>query len=118
MNEPANIPPDYSGDANEKIESLRSQMNLLFGAVLVASFTLTAFLGLQARRSSLDLLALTGPAAESMRLVQQDNQTVEATYGKLAEFAHTHPDFQKVVLSKFRLSTNAAPAMPTAPTKK
>ncbi len=110
MNEPANLPPDYSCDTNEKIESLRSQMNLMFGALLVASFTLTAFLALQARRASLDLLSLKGPAAESMRLVQQDNQAVENTYAKLAEFARTHPDFQKVVLSRFSLSTNAAPA--------
>jgi len=112
MNEPANNPPAYTGDTNEKIESLRSQMNLMFGALLVASFTLTAYLALQARRASLDLLSLKGPAAESIRLVQQDNQTVEATYGRLAEFARTHPDFQKVVLSRFNLSTNTAPAAP------
>ena len=117
MNEPANLPSDYSGETNEKIESLRSQVNLLFGAVLVASFTLTAFLALQARRASIDLLSLKGPAAESMRLVQQDNDSIEATYAKLTEFARAHPDFQKVVLSRFRLSTNAAPAAP-APTKK
>jgi hypothetical protein len=112
MNEPVNTPPDYSGDANEKIESLRNQVNLLFGALLVASFTLTAFLGLQARRASLDLLSLKGPAAESMRLVQQDNDAVENTYAKLTEFARAHPDFQKVVLSRFNLSTNGAPAAP------
>jgi len=47
-----------------------------------------------------------------MRLVQQDNQSVEVTYAKLVEFARTHPDFQKVVLSQFTLSTNAAPAAP------
>jgi hypothetical protein len=112
MNEPANNPPDYSGDTNEKIENLRAQMNLIFGALLVASFTLTAFLALQARRASLDLLSLQGPAAESMRLVQQDNEAVENTYGKLTAFAHTHPDFQKVVLSRFNLSTNGPPATP------
>lgn len=112
MDQIENIPPADMGDANEKIESLRSQFNLLFGAVLVASFTLTAFLGLQARRASLDLLALKGPADESMRLVTQDNTAVENTFDRLSEFARTHPDFQKVVLSKFHLSTNAAPATP------
>jgi len=64
MNELGNTPPDYSGDTNEKIESLRTQMNLIFGALLVASFTLTAFLALQARRASLDLLSLKGPATD------------------------------------------------------
>ena len=118
MNEPQNNPPAYSGDANEKIDSLRYQMNLLFGCLLVASFTLTAYLGLQARRASLDLLALKGPAAESMQLVDQDNAGVKVTFDKLTEFARTHPDFQKVVLSKFRLSTNNPPAAAPAPAKK
>jgi hypothetical protein len=119
MNELENNPPAAS-ETNEKIESLRSQMNLLFGAVLVASFTLTAFLAVQARRASLDFLSLRGPAAESIRLVQQDNEAVEATYAKLTDFARTHPDFQKVVFAKYRLSTNGAPAAaaPAAPAKK
>lgn len=116
MNEPLNTPPNDSGESNEKIESLRSQMNLLFGALLVASFTLTAFLGLQARRASLDLLNLKGPAEETVRLAQQDNAAVANTFAKLIEFGHTHPDFQKVVLAKY-LSTNAAPAA-AAPAKK
>jgi len=108
MNEPEIYPPTFTGDNSEKVDSLRSQMNLLFGCLLVASFTLTAFLGLQARRSSLDLIALKGPAEESLRLVQQDDSGVEATFGKLTEFGRTHPDFQKVVLSNFHLSTNSA----------
>jgi hypothetical protein len=108
MNELGNNPPAYSGDNNEKVDSLRFQMNLLFGCLLVASFTLTAYLGLQARRASLDLITLKGPAEESLRLVQQDDAGVEATFGKLTEFGRTHPDFQKVVLSNFHLSTNSA----------
>jgi len=108
--------PAADMSANEKIESLRSQMNLLFGALLVASFTLTAFLGLQARRASLDLLALKGPAEESMHLVQQDNAGVEAALGKLVEFGRTHPDFQRAVLSKYQTNTNSASA--AAATKK
>ena len=114
MNQLENNPPTGS-ETNKNIESLRSQMNLLFGALLIASFTLTAFLAVQARRASLDLLSLKGPAAESIRLVQQDNETVETTYAKLSEFARSHPDFQKVVFSRFRLSTNGAPAAATAP---
>ncbi len=121
MNEPEKIPSDtawVSDNANEKIESLRSQMNLMFGVLLIVSFTVTAFLAVQARRASLDLLSLQGPAAESIRLVQQDNETVEATYAKLTDFARTHPDFQKVVFAKYRLSTNTAPTAPAAPAKK
>jgi hypothetical protein len=120
MNEPANTPPDFTGDNDEKVESLRYQMNLLFGCLLIASFTLTAYLGVQARRASMDLIALKGPADQSMQLVQQDNAAVEVTFTKLVEFARAHPDFQKVVLSKYRLNTNTPPAAPAAaaPAKK
>ena len=112
MNEPQINPPSSMGDKNEQVESLRYQMNLLFGGLLVLSFTLTAYLGLQARRASLDLIALQGPAAESMKLAQQDDLAVETAFGKLKEFARTHPDFDKVVLSKYHLNTNSAPATP------
>jgi hypothetical protein len=129
MNEPEKNPSSgqpvsgsysYSENANEKVESLRYQMNLLFGCLLIASFTLTAYLGVQARRASMDLIALKGPADQSMQLVQQDNAAVEVTIAKLTEFAHAHPDFQKVVLSKYRLNTNTPPAAPAAalPAKK
>lgn len=120
MNEPANTPPDFTGDNSEKIESLRYQMNLLFGCLLIASFTLTAFLGVQARRASMDLISLKGPAAQSMQLVEQDNAAVKATFDKLTEFGRTHPDFQKVILSKYRLNSNTPPATAAsaAPAKK
>jgi hypothetical protein len=112
MNEPQDNPPSSTIDKNEQVESLRYQMNLVFGAVLVLSFTLTAYLGLQARRASLDLIAIQGPAIESMKLAEQDDLAVSTAFGKLEEFARTHPDFQKVVLSKYHLNTNSAPAAP------
>jgi hypothetical protein len=116
MNELEN-PSAQTDDSNEKIESLRSQMNLLFGCLLVASLTLTAYLALQARRASLEALALKGPAAESAQLLHQDDVAMGNTLSKLAEFGRTHPDFQKIV----RFNTNAAPvapAVPAAPAKK
>ena len=112
MNEPENNPASYTADKNEQTETLRYQMNLIFSGLLVISFTLTAYLGLQARRASLDLITLQGPAAETMKLAQQDDLAVETAFGKLQEFARSHPDFEKVVLSKYHLNTNSAPAAP------
>ena len=109
-------PPAHIENPNGEIESLRSQMNLLFGCILVASLTLTAFLGLQARRSSLEALALKGPAAELTQQMRQQDVGMSNTLAKLAEFARTHPDFQKVI--RFNTNTNTAPTAAPAPSKK
>jgi hypothetical protein len=113
MNELEN-PSAHTEDAHEKIESLRSQTNLLFGCLLIASLTLAAYLGLQTRRAHLDAVALKGPAAESERMLKQADASMNATLSKLAEFARTHPDFRKIV----EYNTNAAPAAPATPAKK
>ncbi|HEY2081731.1 MAG TPA: hypothetical protein VGI88_03020 [Verrucomicrobiae bacterium] len=113
MNEPENNlqNPPRSMDS-ETCESLRRQINLLFGALVVTSFTLTAFLGVQARRSSLEYLVIQPRAAEADKLLQQDNAAVQSTYSKLAEFGRTHPDFQAKVLAKYKINTNVPAATP------
>jgi len=101
-------PPAHTEDTNEKIEALRSQMNLLFGCILVASLTLTAYLALQARRASLEALALKRPAADYAQQLRQEDIVVGGTLSKLVEFSRTHPDFQKII----HFSTNTPPAAP------
>jgi len=103
-------PPAHSENSNEEIENLRSQMNLMFGCILVASLTLTAFLGLQARRASLEAVALKGPAVGLAQQMRQQDVAMSNTLTKLAEFARTHPDFQKII--RFNTNTNTAPAVP------
>lgn len=100
-------------DSNQEIESLRSQMNLLFGCMLVASLTLTAFLGLQARRAHLEAITLKGPATQTLQALQQTENGMKSTLMKLDEFGRTHPDFQKII----RFTTNA-PAATAGPAKK
>lgn len=97
-------------NADEKYEGLRRQISLLFAGLIVTSFTLTAYLGLQARRVSLDLLAVKPRANEMVRLFKQDDAAVQSVFAKLTDFARTHPDFQKQILSKYRLNTNAPAA--------
>jgi hypothetical protein len=127
MNEPENTPQSAprSVDGNETCESLRRQINLLFGALVLTSFTLTAYLGLQARRASMDYTLAKPRAEEAVKLFQQDNVTVEAALAKLADFGRSHPDFQTNILNKYKISKPAAvssapaatPAAPQAPKK-
>jgi hypothetical protein len=111
MNPPENNLPNAPRpmDDADTIEGLRRQLNLLFGAVLISSFTLTAYLGVQMRRASMDLAVIQPRAAEAVRLSKQDDAAVQSVYAKLVEFGRTHPDFQKQVLSRFKVTTNGAP---------
>jgi hypothetical protein len=120
MNEPENNLPAASRSVagDENYENLRRQINLLFGALIVTSFTLTAYLGLQARRASVELLAIQPRADEATRLLQQDDASAKAAFSKLEDFGRTHPDFQARILSKYKVNTNAPMAAPIAAPKK
>jgi len=109
MNESEMNPQNAPGSADtfETGEDLRRQLNLLFGALVIMSFTVTAYLGLQARRASMDYLAAKPRADEAVRIFKQDNVAVEAAFSKLTEFGRTHPDFQKQILAKYKLPAPA-----------
>jgi hypothetical protein len=121
MNEPEsnlqNAP--RSMDAEEAHESLRRQINLLFGALLISSFTLTAFLALQAGRVSTEYATAKMQAEGALRTFQEDNVALQATLTRLQEFARTHPDFQKQILVRYKIDgpMPAAPATPAKPAK-
>jgi hypothetical protein len=120
MNEPENNLQNTSRsvDSDEKYESLSRQVNLLFGALIVTSFTLTAYLGLQMRRASVELIAIQPRADEATKLIQQDDANAQSAFSKLEEFGRTHPDFQAKILSKYKVNTNAPMAAPiSAPNK-
>ena len=111
MNEPGtDLPNPRPLDNGDTIESLRRQLNLLFAGLIISSFTLTAFLGLQARRASSDLMAFAKSTEETTWASQQEAQSLQGFVLKLEEFARTHPDFQKQILSHYRFNTNAPPA--------
>ena len=115
MNEIANEPQSRPAGNEDQIEDLRRQTNLLFGALIIVSFTLTVYLGLQARRASKDLVEAQNAAEQSHQMVQQENLAAGGTIEKLKDFARTHPDFDKQqILPMFRVNTNA----PAAPAKK
>jgi hypothetical protein len=114
MNAPENN-PDIENvprlDDGDDYEDLRRQITLIFGALIISSFTLTAYLGLQARRASVELINIKPRETEAIKMVDQDNAAVQSVYGKLADFGRTHPDFEKQILSKYKVSTNMPPGM-------
>ena len=96
-----------STELREQCNDLRRQFNLLFGGLIVASFTLTAYLGLQARRAAQEY-AIKRPIADQMiKTLTDDNATAQDILAKLNEFARTHPDFRK-----YLPATNAPAAAP------
>jgi hypothetical protein len=112
MNQPESSLTSRPVDIGETCEDLRRQITVLFGALVVTSFTLTAFLGLEARRSSAELLAIKPRAEEAEKLISQDNATVQSVYAKLEEFGRTHPDFQSKVLVKYKINNHTTKAEP------
>ena len=114
MNEPENNLQDPSRpvDAQASVEDLRRHTNLLFAALLISSFTLTLYLGLQGKRAAGELVAVRAHAVEQYKQNQQDIAGIHLIYMKLADFARTHPDFQARILSRYQFDTNALPQPP------
>jgi hypothetical protein len=112
MNQPESNLTSRPMDSSEICEDLRRQITILFGALVVTSFTVTAFLGLEARRASAELLAIKPNADQAEKVLAQDNATVQSVYARLEEFGRTHPDFQSKVLVKYKINSNGAKAAP------
>jgi hypothetical protein len=114
MNQPENNLEEasHSADPQEEREDLRRQANLLFAGLIVASFTLTLYLGLQAKRAAADLRVLQPRADQVIKAVEQDNKDADAIYTNLAAFARTHADFQNKIFFKYKMTTNAPAAEP------
>lgn len=102
--------PDISSSADLDAQNLelRRLVNLLFAGLIVSSFTLTAFLGLQGNRTSKEAAATKAQAQEITQAVQQQEAAIRETYQKLADFGRRHPDFQNQVLSKYKIANPPA----------
>lgn len=106
----------------EQCASLAQQTTLLFAGLVIVSFTLTAFLGLQARRAGKELDMMKPQAAQMREQSKQEAPFIQATLSRLVEYGKSHADFQPV-LAKYgiRPTNAAAPAIPApapAPVKK
>ena len=114
MNEPGTDLENPAGTAasNETLADLRRLVNLLFASLLICSAALASFLGVQARRASTDLRDLRAKVAGASRELQQQEANDMSAFAKLEEFGRTHPDFEKTVLSKYKVATNKPPVAP------
>lgn len=99
-------------ELEERCGELRRIVNILFAGLVVTSFTLTAYLALEGHRASQDADVAKQRAEYYQRVVQQDDAAIQAFYTKMQEFGRTHPDFQKQILSKYKVTNNAQPAKP------
>lgn len=99
-------------ELEEKCGELRRVVNVLFAGLVVTSFTLTAYLGLEARRAAQDADGARRVTDYWQQVVRQDDTAIQDFYSKIQEFGRTHPDFQKVVLSKYKITSNAQAAKP------
>lgn len=108
MSETENDKPNAPREAElaEKSEDLRGVVNLLFAGLVITSFTLTAFLGLEARRAAVQLSYARPQAEQLIKIVQQNDANDQIIFSKLVDFARTHPDFQNKILSKYKLTEN------------
>jgi hypothetical protein len=109
MNEPENNPQSGTPDAGleDKCRELGRIVNVLFAALVITSFTLTAYLAVQASRTSGEATQAKAQADKYMEAVDQDNAKIRGAFDKLLEFAHKHPDFYNQVLAKYKNNTTA-----------
>ncbi len=113
MSEFENKPSESSelGELKEQVAALNRQATFLFIALVVLSFTLTAFLGLQWRRAGKELDAMKQQVAQMQQTGKQEGPQVQALFGRLVEYGKTHPDLTPL-LNKYGAKPAAAPAAP------
>jgi hypothetical protein len=108
-NNPPGVSPAAEPEANN--QDLRRMINILFAGLILTSFTVTAYLGLQMRRAAEEESVAKAQLNQIMVALQQEDANLQYTYEKVAEFAHKHPDFQNQLFSKYKLTlTTNAPA--------
>lgn len=115
---PENRTPESSdgGDLKQECQDLRRQVSMLLLTFTVASFTLTAYLGLQDIRAGRDLDAVRRQRAQLAEQTRMELTGVQAFLAKISEYGQTHLDFQPI-LTKYKIEkvTTASNALPVAP---
>ena len=115
MSDPEISPSSPPPVPHDETAALQREIGLLLGALLVVSFTLTAFLGLQAHRAGQELDMIQPQAIQMGQAIKNEQPGIQTFLSKLGEYAKTHPDF--TVLSQHGIhelqgsgQSNGAPA--------
>ena len=97
-------------ELREQCESLGQQVRTLLYGLVVASFTLTAFLGLSARRTGKELAVVQQQANQINEVSKREQPGIQNFLGQLVKFGSNHPEYQ-AILEKYNVHTvNAPPA--------
>ena len=125
MTEPETKLPDSVdstevADLKEQCHDLRRQVSMLALTFTVASFTLTAYLGLEDIRAGKDLNIVRQQRAQLAERSKAEAPGVQAFITKLGEFGEKNPDFRPI-LNKYGIKIvsnppSLAPAPPTPAT--
>jgi len=99
-------------DLNAQIERLQRLTNLLLLALIVLSFTVTAFLAVQSVRTSRELDQIRPQGLQVSEALKKQDPMIQAFKGKLAEYGQTHPDFAPI-LAKYGIPAVQAPVLPS-----
>ena len=105
MNE-LNTPDEIS----EQIAALRRQTFTLLLALIIVSGTLTVFLYRQASLTRKDIAAIKPQATQVMQSYSQNLPLIQSFVKQLAAYGQAHPDFQKQVLDKYRITPQTVAA--------
>ena len=108
MNEPDQIQDSGgSSDLKQEVAQLRRLTNLLLLALVVLSFTFTAFLGIQSLRTGKDLQTTREQRTQVSDLLKRQKAEMEKFRNALAIYGQTHLDLAPI-LAKYGI--NGAPA--------
>lgn len=102
-NPQAGLPAPDPDAINQDLSRL---VNILFAGLILTSFTLTAYLGLQMKRATEEVAQAKAMSDELARAIHQQDADVQSAYTKLEEFARKHPDFQNQVMYKYKINVS------------
>lgn len=99
-------------ELKEQCAQLRAQTHNLRITQLVVALTLAGFFFVEVWRNGKTLETMRPQAAQVDEVTKKQKPAVDDFVNRLAEFGRTHPDFVPV-LTKHRITTTAAPAVPS-----
>src|SRR5262245_9410085 len=116
MNEGENKPMDTpeTEDWKARYMDLSRQIFLLRVTLLVASLTLTIFLGLQSYRMGHDVNAVRNQMQQIMDASKKESEFTTALVTKLVDYGQSHPDFMKI-LNKYPIKITQSPGASRPP---
>src|SRR5262249_37401836 len=104
-------------ELREQCAGLGQQVKTLLYGLVVASFTLTAFLGLEARRAGKELETIQPQAMQVAETAKREESNIGNFLGKLVDFGSPPPDYAAIP-EKYNVKQRPTPTTAAAPAAK